>query len=262
MGNQGNLNEKAIHEYQRMVSENSKLFISDETKCRYYDWHRGFSHVGTKSELIAEGLAKDGWFPGDPGNNKTSLKVIFNDSLLEGVVRNGRARMQSGQRCLEITRTGSRYEKFKILDMFPVSIKAEYDEARSKKWRAEMEQNKAEEEYERAKFWEHYKIERRLNSIDEARIKVSKQYEIIEAVINSTYQELSDSGYVVTDSHIEKLKEVLVDLIDVFKDVTFEYSPDLRVQADLELKHKTAITDLKFNHFLNGITQSNIELGE
>jgi hypothetical protein len=169
MSNSGKLNENEIYKYQKTLSASSKLFISDKSKCRSYDWDRSFCYIGTKSELIAEGLAEYGWFPGDSGNNKTSLKVIFNDSLEVGVVRNDRARMQPGQRCLEITRTGSKDEKFKILDMFPTSIKAELDGAMIKEWESEEEQKKTQEEHERAKFWEQYQLKRLVNNIDEAR---------------------------------------------------------------------------------------------
>jgi hypothetical protein len=262
MSKSGNLNEKEIYEYQKSVSANSRLFISDKNKCRYYDWHRGFCYVGTKSQLIAEGLAQDGWFPGDSGNNKTTLKVVFNDSLEAGVVRNNGPRMQSSQRFIEITRTGSRDEKFKIIDMFPKSIKAEYDSARRKEWESEKELSKAQEEYKQAKIWEQYQLEQRVNTIGEARSKVSHQYELISTILNGTYHELCDSGYVQTDNYIKRLNDVLEDLSEVFAEVTFKHNPHLRVRANLKLKHKTAKTDFKFSQFLNGVTQSNVELGE
>lgn len=262
MSNSGNLNEKEIYEFQKTLSVNSRLFIAEESKCHPRDWRRGFCYIGTKSELIAEGLAEDGWFPGDSGNNKTSLKVIFNDSLDVGVVRHDRAHMKSGQRFLEITKTGSGYERFKVLDMFPTSIKAERDTARLKEWESEKNQWKAEEEYKQAKFWEQYQLERRVNSVDEARKKVSHQYELITAILNGTYHELCDSGYIQTETYIEKLNDVLEDLNEVFAEVAFKHNPNLRVRANLKLKHTTAKTDVKFSQFLNGVTQSNIELGE
>lgn len=257
----GSLNEKEIHEYQKTIFENSKLVDFYGKRSRYYV-SRGFCYVGTKLELIAEGLAQDGWFPGDTGNNKTSLKVVFHDSLTKGVVRNDRAQLKSGQRCLEISRAGSKNERFRILDMFPLSIRAEYRRAEEENWKREKEAEMAQEEHERAKFWEQYKLERRVSSVGEARTKVSEQIEAIVAILNGTHKELCDSGYVQTDSHIKELNEIVSNLNEAFKNVTFDHDPELRIQADLKLKHKTAKTDLKFNDFLNCITQSNVELGE
>ena len=146
--------------------------------------------------------------------------------------------------------------------MFPISIKAELESAIIKEWESENEQRKAQEEHKQAKFLEQYQLERRVNSIVEARTKVSHQYELIIAILNGTYNELCDSGYVQTDNHIERLNDVLEDLNEVFSEVTFKHNPDLRVRANLKLKHKTAKTDVKFSQFLNGVTKSNVELGE
>lgn len=249
----GNLNENDIYEYQKQLSKKSKLFISNKKRCSYYDWHSGFCYEGTKSELIADGIAKDGWFPMDEGNNKTSLKVIFNDSLTDGVVRNDRARMKSGQRCLKIIKTGSAEVKFKIVDMYPKSIHEKLEVEINKQWEAEAKEREAKEEFERNQFMENLELRSRVNTKAEAKEKVLEQYGEITRILNHTYHKLQISGYIQSQEHIDSVTEALRELYKVFEKVSLTYDPDLRIKSEVELKHKTAKSNSKFNQFLQGL---------
>lgn len=253
MSSSGNLNENDIYEHQKQLSKQSKLFISNKEQCRSYDWHRGFCYEGTKSELITDGIARDGWFPMDEGNNKTSLKVIFNDSLTDGVVRNDRARMKSGQRCLNIIKTGSSDMKFKIIDMYPESVYEMLEAKRQQQWEDEAKERKANEEFERNQFMENLELRSRVNTKAEAKEKVLEQYGKITHLLNHTYHKLQISGYIQSQEHIDLVTEALSELYKVFEKVNLTYDPDLRIKSEVELKHKTAKSNPKFNQFIQGL---------
>ncbi len=68
--------------------------MSKHTGLKIEEWHDGFTvYEGTQSKLIDTGLFCLSWFPGQPGNGKTSSTFVFtDDTKRNGYIKKPKAR--------------------------------------------------------------------------------------------------------------------------------------------------------------------------
>jgi len=98
----------ALTEFERVETANGIVEITKQS------W--GKEYKGSKPALIELGIANDGWFPGDEGNNKVSLRIFFYEDNSYQIVNDPAIQRIPGM--MSIRRNSSQSKQFIIWERY------------------------------------------------------------------------------------------------------------------------------------------------
>ena len=216
------------------IPNDETLMRAGVTVERYGFW---VSYKGAKAVIIATGLLADGWFPGDPGQNKTHISF----RKLRGIGGNACDRPDFGALA-----SVQRLSKIR----FEVCREATKEE-RAAREAAAVRENRAYEARERlnrAQASESVSIDAMASSHEEFRKRV--EHFLLTARFAAR---CPDGGYRFDAEAWDAFDEAMTAVEEVVARGIVEFSPALRAKKIAEIKAETAKADTGLQSFLNAL---------
>jgi hypothetical protein len=190
-------------------------------------------YKGTKAALVAAGILADGWFPGDPGRNKTMIGF----RKLRGLYGHAPDRRDPG--AIDQVRRCSR-DRFEVMRE---TTDAELTE--------HAVRDAAREKLQRARAMESASVEAMTSSREEFRERVQHALLVARYVARS-----ADGGYSFDEDTWEAFHEALSEVETIVAAGVVEFSSARRAAKIAEIKAETAKADTGLQSFLKGIVDN------
>lgn len=208
-----------------------------------YAW--GKIYRGTKQELIDLGIMQNGWFPGEHGNNTTSLRVWTKENKSHVVINKCSHQLARDENLIYVKKIGN---KFEVITHYTIEI---------------YEINKAKEKrlYNLAKALDDEKVQlsKLATSANEAKGRyLTFMQSMTGGLIGQ--MELGRDGYYFDDETIEKLKLICNEIHELLNEGKVSLNKKARDNLVLKIKLKKVGLDSGFSSFINNISKQTIKL--
>lgn len=229
---------KIQHEiYNRQLALASRSRLIED----HGEW--GIWYLGSKEELIREGLAEAGWFPGEDGNGRNQQRVIFRENAQNGeVLRDRKVRALSCDRLITIFRLANNYRLF---DCFPRVVRKEIRAIQRNKWHQEW--------LDEARRAEEQALGNLPNCGDEARDRVMP---LVECLLDQILEHVVRSGvggYCVAADEKPLVIDAVQRVSSLISDASFDLDVEIRKQIEIEIRHKTVQADRPYSSFIKQV---------
>lgn len=229
---------------EQLITDLQKKAFNESSLTKDTGW-KGYVYSGTKDELIDAGMAIDGWFPRDEGNNHSTLRVVFiNDFQEATVINEPRTRTKQNMRCLEIACTGL---KFRLTDCFTSSARKEKND----EWRL----NYKKEQYQSAKEEADLKLSKLFSSDSEAKLSFLM---FADERIRSLPKLLENGacGYKVDAESIAEIESLVQSIMITLKESRLIFDAEERCKIEQKIKAEVVKHDSSFTGFMSNLVSS------
>lgn len=199
-------------------------------------------YKGTKAALVAAGILADGWFPGDPGRNKTMIGF----RKLRGLY--GHAPDHRDPGAIDQVRRCSR-DRFEVMRETTDAELAEHAAARECEESVREARGTARERLRRAQATESACIEAMANGPEEFRERI--QHSLLVARYTARR---ADGGYLFDAETWERFDEAMAAVEEVVAGGTVAFSAVRRAAQIAEIKAETAKADTGLQSFLKSLS--------
>lgn len=228
-----NTNSTLSNLSRRQLCEQHNVKVVPSTWSEYYK--------GTKESLIAANILKDGQFPGDEGNNKTSLRIAVHENGQQEIIH-GKIQLK---RCniIRVVKYGNRFEV-----AIPYS-----DEERRRLSKIE--------EYEHAIKEEEQKLALLSSNRDHARNKHLRFMKVLHGTFIQTLEAGVD-GYHYDEAVIDEYKDHCNEMWELLNNARITINKKERENIELKIRSEKLAIDSGFTSFMNMVTESSVNLNE
>lgn len=196
------------------------------------EWHFwGAVATASKEAFINAGIMQDGWFPGDEGCNKTSLRLVFDGEKFT-VLNNRGKQMPRDENLISVTRYNKKF-----------TVSFHYSEEEQN---IILQRNK----YERALLEEREKLNKLSINATHAkhkflRIAIETQSYILTMINDGV------DGYHLSDDAMKQLNESYSEALQVIKNSNLSFNRDERAAIESNIRAEKVELDDAFKSFLS-----------
>lgn len=187
--------------------------------------------IASKEAFINAGIMQDGWFPGDEGNNRMALRLVF-DGNQYTVLNNQGKQIPRDENVISVSRYN---KKFRLVFYYS---------------KAEQDNNLKAMQYQRAVIEEREKLSNLASNRTEAKTIFVRSAMDMHSALLACIKDGRD-GYHLPNEAIQQINDLYIEAIQTIKDCDLFLNCTERLEIESNIKAKKLDLDPSFKGFMN-----------